>query len=94
MVIYISTASICFAFLSAAAWLRASVVKVSTEKEAARRIAKAQKAGAKLGLGGASLDGWDMSGTFRVQSIWNAAGSLMAAFSISLQAIVLILQHV
>ncbi|WP_445367129.1 hypothetical protein ACH5Y9_18535 [Methylomonas sp. BW4-1] len=94
MATYLSIASIFFGFLSAGAWLWASVVKVSREKEINRRIAKAKKLGEEPNLAGVSLDGWDMSGTFRAQSFWNAIGAVLAAISISCQAIVQILQDV
>jgi hypothetical protein len=91
---YLTIASIFFGFLSAGAWLRASVVKVSRENEATRRIAEAKKHGEEPNLAGVSLDGWDMSGTFRAQSFWNAIGAVLAAISISCQAIVQSLQYV
>ncbi|WNB76135.1 hypothetical protein [Methylomonas koyamae] len=94
MATYLSVASIFFGFLSAGAWLWASVVKVSREKEIKRRIAKAKNRGEEPNLARVSLDGWDMSGTFRAQSFWNAIGAVLAAISISCQAIVQILQDV
>ena len=90
---YLTIASIFFGFLSAGAWLWASMVKVSSKKEVKRRIAKAKKLGEEPNLAGVSLDGWDMSGTFRVQSFWNAIGALLAAISISCQAIVQSLRY-
>lgn len=84
---YLTAVSIVFGFLSAGAWLRSSVVKVSREKEVEWRKAKARKQGVEPNLAGVSLDGWDLSGTFRAQSSWNSIGAVLAATSISCQAI-------
>lgn len=91
---YLTAVSIVFGLLSAGAWLRTSVVKVSREKEVEWRKAKARKLGIEANLAGVSLDGWDMSGTFRAQSQWNSAGAVLAAVSISCQAISQLLQNV
>ena len=86
MSIYFIILSIIFAFLSAASWLRASVVKVSREQEVAWRKAQANKKGVKANLAGMTLDGWDISGTFRVQAKWNSIAAVLAAISILSQA--------
>lgn len=90
---YLTIASIIFGFLSAGAWLRASLVKVSRETEVQRRTKKARRRGSEPSLAGISLDGWDMSGTFRAQSAWNSIGAVLAATSISCQAISQLLQN-
>lgn len=79
--------SIVCGFLSAGAWLKASVVKVSREQEIKWRTKKANKMGEKPNLAGATLDGWDMSGTFRAQAKWNAIAAVLAAISLSCQAL-------
>ena len=79
--------------ISAVCWLRASVVKVTREKEVERRKAKAKKKGETPDLAGVSLDGWDMSATFRAQSFWNSIAAVSAALSISAQTLSQILQN-
>lgn len=79
--------AIVLGFFSAASWLRASAVKVTTEKALARYRKEAERKGVPPFRGSASLDGWDMSATFVAQSKWNALGALLAASSITLQAI-------
>jgi hypothetical protein len=80
-------------FLSAACWLRASIVKVTREQEVKKRKAKAEKKGETPNLARVSLDGWDMSGTFHAQSRWNSIAAVMAALSISAQALSQLLQN-
>lgn len=79
--------SIILGFASAGFWLRSSIVKVSTEAAMAQRKRVAERSGQVPHLGSASLDGWDMSATFAVQSKWNSLGAVCAASSIALQAI-------
>ncbi|WP_313055872.1 hypothetical protein [Pseudomonas lopnurensis] len=86
--------SIVSGFISAASWLYASVVKVSHEKEMARRSRVAEKKGEKPNFASVSLDGWDMSATFSAQSRWNATGAVFAAISIFLQALIQLLEFV
>ncbi|WP_280563541.1 hypothetical protein [Chromohalobacter sp. 48-RD10] len=80
-------------FISAACWLRASIVKVTREQEVERRKEKSEKKGETPNLAGVSLDGWDMSGTFRAQSCWNSIAAVMAALSISAQALSQLMQN-
>lgn len=72
---------------SAAAWLRSSTVKVTLSQAMARRKKEMERTGSVPSGGYASLDGWDMSATFAAQSRWNSLGALLAAASITLQAI-------
>jgi hypothetical protein len=74
-----------FGVLSAASWLRSSLVKVSHEKAMKLRAKEAVKRGEKPNFASISLDGWDMSATFAAQSKWNAYGALFAACSIFAQ---------
>lgn len=83
----LSIIAIASGFFSAACWLRASVVKVTLEKEVERRKLKAKKKGETPNLAGVSLDGWDMSATFRAQSFWNSIAAVSAAISISAQTL-------
>lgn len=83
----LSIIAIASGFCSAACWLRASVVKVTREKEVERRKLKAKKKGEAPKLVGVALDGWDMSATFRVQSFWNSIAAVSAAISISAQTL-------
>jgi len=83
----INVASILFGLASAGAWFYASIVKVTREKVVARRIKEAERNGGEPNLGGATLDGWDMSGTLAAQSKWSAWGAALAACSIALQAV-------
>lgn len=85
---YLAIASIVFGVLSAIGWLRASTVKVSHEKECARREKEAKKKGVMPNLAGVTLDGWNISATFRAQSQWNSFAAITAAISILLQAII------
>lgn len=84
--------SIFLGFLSAICWFRASVVKVTREQEIAWRKKKAKKRGEAANLAGVELDGWDMSGTFRVQTKWNSFGAFSGASAIMLQGIIRILE--
>ncbi|WP_379058412.1 hypothetical protein V6M93_19725 [Pectobacterium brasiliense] len=86
--------SIFFGFISAASWLRASIIKVSHEKAMKIREEDAKKRGEKPNYASVSLDGWDMSATFSAQSKWNASGAFFAAVSIFLQAIAQIIDYV
>lgn len=92
MIIYLSATSIMLAIVSAAGWLRASTVKVSREQEVAWRQKEAKKMGVEPNLAGVTLDGWDMSGTFRAQTFWNSIAAISAAGSILLQAVVQVMQ--
>lgn len=83
----LTAASIFIGLISAASWLRASLIKVSHEKAMKIREKKAKKRGEKPNYASVSLDGWDMSATFSAQSKWNATGAFFAASSILLQAI-------
>lgn len=94
MDIFFTVSSIVSGFLSAASWLKASVVKVSHEEEIARRKTEAEKKGVPPNLAGVTLDGWNMSSTFRAQAKWNSIAAILAAITISLQAITQILQNV
>lgn len=94
MPVHLTSLSIVFGFLSAGAWLRASVVKISREKEIKWRKARVRKSGVEANLAGVSLDGWDISGTFRAQSRWNSIGAVLAAASILCQAVSQLLQNV
>ncbi|WP_147408745.1 hypothetical protein [Kushneria sinocarnis] len=94
MEIFLTVASIVSGFLSAASWLKASVVKISREEEVSRRKGEAEKKGVKPNLAGVTLDGWDMSGTFRIQAKWNSIAAILAAVTISLQAVVKVLQNI
>ena len=71
---------------SALSWLRAATVKVSREQEVERRRKDARKRGETPNLAGMSLDGNDLSGTFRAQMMWNAAGASLAACAMLAQA--------
>jgi hypothetical protein len=84
-------ASILFGLLSAASWFRASFAKVSHEDATKLRIKRAEKRGKKPNLASASLDGWDMSETFALQTKWNAIGAAFAASSILTQTLVQLL---
>lgn len=88
MIIYLAYASILFGVISAVGWLRASTVKVTREQEVARRVKAAEKKGIKPNLSGVTLDGWDMSATFRAQTLWNSIAAISAAVSILLQAVI------
>ena len=79
--------AITLGFCSAAAWLRSSRVKVPVEEAIARRKKAAERSGEEPSGGYVSLDGWEMSETFAAQSRWNSIGALLAASSITLQAI-------
>lgn len=68
-----------FSVLSALSWLYAAKVTVSRTQEVEYRRKKAEKRGARPNLAGVSLDGNDLSGTFRVQSKWNAIAAIFAA---------------
>lgn len=91
---YVTWASIFFGFASALSWLRASIAKVTRDHEIVRRKKEARKRGETPNLAGVTLDGWDMSGTFRAQSKWNAFGAFFGACAIALQAIVKIIENV
>ena len=82
---YASAASVIIGLASAAAWLRAGVVKVSHESAMKERGQKAAAKGERPNLASVTLDGWDMSATFAAQSKWNAIGAVAAAVSILLQ---------
>lgn len=86
-------AAIVLGFLSAAAWLRSSVVKVSVAQAIAQRKKAAELTGVNSSHGYASLDGWEMSATFAAQSRWNSLGALLAASSITIQAISQLIDH-
>lgn len=88
-----SIVAIISGFTSAACWLRASVVKVRREQEVEWRVAQAKKKGEKPNLAGMTLDGWDLSGTFRVQSRWNSWAAVFAAISIAAQSLGQIFQN-
>ena len=83
----LTAASVVLGLLSAASWLRASVVKVDTMSAVARRVEDAERGGEKASRASVSLDGWDMSATFSAQSKWNSLGAFFAALSISSQAL-------
>ncbi|HHT9018260.1 TPA: hypothetical protein ACT5CL_006176 [Burkholderia cenocepacia] len=51
------------------------------------RIKRAEKRGEKPNLASASLDGWDMSETFSLQTKWNSIGATFAASSILAQTL-------
>jgi hypothetical protein len=89
----LTIASIVIGLVSAASWLRASVIKVSHENAMKAREKEAKKRGEKPNYASVSLDGWDMSATFSAQSKWNAAGAFFAAISIFLQATVQLLSN-
>ncbi|MCM2285145.1 MAG: hypothetical protein NDI81_10215 [Desulfobacula sp.] len=89
---FITWASIFLGFLSALCWFRASKIKVTREQEVDWRMKIAEKRAEKPNLAGITLDGWDMSGTFRVQTKWNSFGAFSGALAIMLQAIVRILE--
>jgi hypothetical protein len=91
--LYLTIASIAVGLVSAASWLRASVIKVSHEKAMKSREKEARKRGEKPNYASVSLDGWDMSATFSAQSKWNATGAFFAAISILLQATVQMLSN-
>ena len=79
--------AIALGFCSAAAWLRSSQVKVPVEEALARRKKAAERTGEKPTRGYVALDGWEMSETFAAQSRWSSIGALLAASSITLQAV-------
>ena len=89
---YLTWSSILFGFASAASWLRASIVKVTREKEIARRTKEAKKRGETPNLAGVTLDGWDMSGTFKAQAKWNAIAAFLGAFAVGFQAIIRLIE--
>ena len=82
----LSVTSIFIGLISAASWLRASVIKVSHEEAMRIREREAKRRGEKPNYASVSLDGWDMSATFSAQSKWNATGAFFAAVSILIQA--------
>lgn len=84
----LSIIAIISGFGSALCWLKSSVVKVNREQEVERRQAEASKKGIKPNFSGITIDGWDMSGTFRAQARWNSAAAILAALSISAQALI------
>jgi len=90
---YITWLSIVSGIASSVSWFRACFVKITREQEAAWRRRKAKKSGDKVNLAGVTLDGWDMSGTFRVQSKWNALGAFFAACAVMLQALIKIFEN-
>ena len=90
---YFSIIAIISGFVSALCWLRASVVKITPEKGVERRLAKAKKKGETPSFAVTSLDGWDMSETFRTQSFWNSIAAVFAAISISVQTLSQVLQN-
>ena len=92
--IYLTWASIAFGFVSAASWLRASIVKIDRERAVSRRVKEAEKRGEKASRAAVILDGWDMSATFEAQSKWNSLGAFFAACAILLQAIIRIVENV
>lgn len=78
-------ASILSGVLSAASWLRASVVKISMEEAVSTRNKKLAKEGKSPSFASVTLDGWDMAATFAAQAKWNSIGAALAAFSILTQ---------
>jgi hypothetical protein len=86
--------SIVLGIISAIAWMKASIVKVSRESEIEWRQSKAKKLGVEPNLSGITLDGWDMSGTFRAQSFWSSIGAAFAAFSLLLQAVAKVIEMI
>lgn len=91
MIILLNSLSAFAAFLAAACWFRASVVKVGHETAVAERMKRARKAGEPESRAAVVLDGWDMSETFRQQSRWNAFGATAAGSAALIQACVLLL---
>lgn len=84
--VILSIASIACGFISAACWLKASFSKVTREQEIAWRRKQAVKQGIEPNLATVSLDGYDLSGTFRSQTKWNSLGAIFAALTILLQS--------
>ncbi|MGK5035694.1 hypothetical protein [Janthinobacterium sp. LB3P118] len=87
ILVTITTASVVSGFMSAAAWLYASTVKISREEAVDQRKKEALRKGETPNLGSVSLDGWDMSATFSAQSKWNSCGAALAACAVGLQAL-------
>jgi hypothetical protein len=84
---FMQWASIALAVVSALCWLRSAAVKVSTEDAVKRRVREAERAGLPPSLSSVSLDGWDMSATFKAQSQWSAAGASFAGLAVLFQAV-------
>src|SRR5688572_24065210 len=82
-----SWSAIVLGFASAAAWLRSSTVKITLNQAMAMREKERIRTGRMLSVGYATLDGWDMQATFAAQARWNSLGALLAASSITIQAI-------
>ena len=78
--------AIAFGLLSAAAWFRAAVVKVSREAAVDRIEKKAKRSGVAPNFAGASFDGWDSRETMSAQYKWNSCAAVLAAFAIAFQA--------
>jgi len=91
---YLTWASIALGFVSAACWLRASIVKIDRKKAVSRRVKEAEKRGEEASHASVTLDGWDMSATFKAQSKWNARGAFFAACMILFQVIIRIVENV
>ncbi|MCU6619910.1 hypothetical protein OCO52_25755 [Achromobacter mucicolens] len=75
--------SIVSGFASASAWIYASQVKVSRERQ--RRLA-AEKKGTNPDLSGVTFDGWEVRETLAAQSKWNSIGAVLAATAALCQA--------
>lgn len=82
----LTTTSIVFGFISAGAWLRASVVRVTAERASSIRKKRAKRTG-KLQGTAVVLSGVDVKETQAAQSLWNAAGALSAATAMLCQAL-------
>ncbi|MDN5650709.1 hypothetical protein [Acinetobacter guillouiae] len=86
--------AILLGFISAGCWFYASFVKVDHEKAMDFRRKEAERKGEKVNYASVSLDGWDMSATFKAQAKWNSFGALFAALSIGCQSVSMITQSI
>jgi hypothetical protein len=86
MIVLFTWLSIVLAFLSAAAWMRASLIKVATDQEYRRRERKASRTGESVSYAAVEIDGVELGSTLRAQSRWNAIGAGIAASATMIQA--------
>lgn len=87
MLEYLFWASVAAAFISAGCWFRAATVNISRDAVVRQRRRVAHRKGIQPDLSGVSLDGNDLSGTFKAQAFWNALGALSAGVAILLQTV-------
>lgn len=92
MQIFFNILAIFFGFVSAGCWFYASFVKVDHKSAMSFRKKEVERKGEQPNYGSVSLDGWDMSATFKAQAKWNSFGAIFAALSVCCQSISIIIQ--